>query len=126
MLFGSPLYWRETHRQPRFLMLDGRIVVLLLLMVMHIRVWTIALTLVAIAVQWWFGRKGISPDSILRFLRASIVGRKRTARGFAAERSAVDYGFETQAHVERMRQVIAHQEKRRSVPAARKKGGRRE
>lgn len=124
MLFGSPLYWRETHRQPRFLMLDGRIVILLLLMVMHIRLWTIALTLVAIAVQWWFGRKGISPDSILRFIRASIVGRKRTARGFAAERSAVDFGFETQSDVERMKQMIAHQAKRRAGQNSRKKGGK--
>lgn len=124
MLFGSPLYWRETHRQPRFLMLDGRIVILLLLMVMHIRVWTIALTLIAIAIQWWFGRKGISPDSILRFIRANIVGKRRTARGFAAERSAVEYGFETETHVERMRQMIEHQKKRRAAQASRKKGGR--
>lgn len=124
MLFGSPIYWRETHRQPRFLMLDGRIVVLLLLMVMHIRLWTIALTLIAIAIQWWFGRKGIGPDSILRFIRASIVGRRRTARGFAAERSAVDYGFETQADIERMKQMIAHQQKRRGGSTSRKKGGK--
>jgi hypothetical protein len=125
-MFGSPLFWRETHRQPRFLMLDGRIVVLILLTVMHIRVWTIALTLLAILVLWWFDRKGVSADSILRFLRSTLVGRRRTARGPAAERAVVDYGFETEAHVARIRRVIASRsaaaERTLSKSAARRSG----
>ncbi|MCE6959683.1 IcmT/TraK family protein [Cereibacter sphaeroides] len=121
-LFGTPLYWRETHRQPRFLLFDGRITILLLLMVMHIRIWTIALTVIAIAILWWFGRKGVSPDSILRFLRARIVGRRRTARGLAAERPAVDHGYETAAHVLAMTRTI---EQRRLAHEASMKKGRR-
>lgn len=125
-MFGSPLFWRETHRQPRFLMFDGRIVVLILLTVMHIRVWTIALTFFAIAVLWFFDRKGVSADSILRFLRATLVGRRRTARGPEAERAAVDFGFETVAHVDRMKRIIAGRQvasdKARSATA--KKAGR--
>jgi hypothetical protein len=109
-MFGTPLHWRETHRQPRFLMFDGRIVVLILLTVMHIRVWTIALTVLAIAVLWFFDRKGVSADSILRFLRAAIVGRRRTARGRESERPPVDFGFETATHVDKIKRVIAGRE----------------
>ncbi|MCW3782586.1 IcmT/TraK family protein [Defluviimonas salinarum] len=106
MYFGTPLYWRETHRQPKFLFLDGRLVIVLFLTVMHIRPWTIGLSVVTILVLWLFDRKGVSATSILRFLRASIVGRKRTARGLQAERMPVDFGFETAAHVARARQMI--------------------
>lgn len=101
-MFGSAMYWRETQKPAKFLFVDGRVVVFLLLMVMHIRVWTIVLAMSAIIVVWLFGRKGIGTDSILRFIRATIVGRKRPARGRDEERSAVDYGFETRGMVEKV------------------------
>ena len=119
MLFGTPLYWRETHRQPKFMIFDWRIVILLLLMVMHIKVWTILLVVIAIFILWWFGRKGVSPDSIIRFLRATLVGRKRTARGPGAERLAVDFGFETMADI---RQAMALVEMKRVQTKAQKTG----
>ena len=31
MYFGTPLYWRESHKQPKFLIFDSRLVLLLLL-----------------------------------------------------------------------------------------------
>ena len=98
-MFGEPMYWRETQKPVKFLFVDGRVVVLLLLMVMHIKVWTIVLAFSAITIVFLFGRRGISMDSIIRFLRATIVGRKRTARGIEAERSVVDFGFETRQMV---------------------------
>lgn len=114
-MFGRPLFWRETHKQVRFLIFDGRVIVLLLLAAMHFRVWTVTLAIVSILVQWGFSRKGVSADDILRFIRASIVGRRRTARGHGAERSVVDFGFETPAHVAR---TIARNE---AIRAAHKK-----
>lgn len=127
MYFGTPLYWRETHRQPRFLFLDGRLVITLFLMIMHIRLWTVGLALLTILVLWIFERKGVSADSILRYLRASIVGKKRSARGFQSERPMVDFGFETDAMVKRQRDVIryraaaAEQAAKKLKPASRKK-----
>jgi len=94
MNFGYPLFWRETHKPGKFLMFEGRVVIVLLLMVMHIRPWTIALSLSVMGVLWYFERKGVSADSILRYIRARIVGRKRSARGVHAERLAVDFHFE--------------------------------
>lgn len=60
-MFGSPLYWRETHRQPRFLLFDGRVVGFFLLTLMHARVWTLLLSLTAIGVLYYFERKRVSP-----------------------------------------------------------------
>lgn len=94
MIFGTPLFWRETHKPGKFLMFEGRVVIVLLLMVMHIRPWTIALAFTVMGVLYYFDRKGVSADSILRYLRARIVGRRRTARGMHNERVPVGYHFE--------------------------------
>lgn len=96
-MFGRSLWWRETHKPVRFLIFDGRIVVILLLLVMHPRWWTLFLAISVFVVLAFFDRKGISADSILRAIRSAIVGRRRSARGPQEERCAVDYGFETQA-----------------------------
>lgn len=101
MFFGTPLYWRETHRQPRLLIFDGRLIILFLGVVLHIRLWTVLLALTAIVILYLFERKGVPADSILRYLRARLVGSRRTARGAAAERRAVDFGFETKGMLAR-------------------------
>lgn len=94
MIFGTPLFWRETHKPGKFLIFEGRVVIVLLLMVMHIRPWTIALAFTVMGVLYFFERKGVPADSILRYLRARLVGRRRTARGVHNERVAVDFHFE--------------------------------
>lgn len=94
MSFGSSLFWRETHKPGKFLMFDGRVVVVLILMVMHIRPWTIALALTVMGVLYYFERKGVSTNAIMRYVRARIVGRKRSARGVHEERVPVDFHFE--------------------------------
>ncbi|MEY8800310.1 IcmT/TraK family protein [Leisingera sp. XS_AS12] len=125
MYFGTPLYWRESHKQPRFLLFDSRLVAVLFLTIMHIRMWTIILSIVTILVLWFFERKGVSADSILRFLRARLVGRKRSARGLHRERSAVDFGFETEAHVQRARQMIEHRSQAAEKGKSKKGKGRK-
>lgn len=94
MIFGTPLFWRETHKPGKFLIFEGRVVIVLLLMVMHIRPWTIGLAFTVMGVLYVFGRKGVPADAILRYLRARIVGRRRTARGVHNERVPVDFHFE--------------------------------
>lgn len=111
MMFGTPLAWRETHRQPRFLMFDGRIVVLVFLTIMHIRIWTLFLLVTTIVTLFWFDRKNIPAESILRWLRATIVGKKRSARGHAEYRSSVDFGFERKADIARIEQQIASRQR---------------
>lgn len=117
-MFGTPLYWRETHRQPKFLMFDGRVIVVMIFFVMHVRFWTFGLVVLTLAVLFWFSRKGVGPDDILRFIRARLAGKRRTARGLGAERLPVDFGFETEAHVERARQRIEFAAKAHEKAAA--------
>lgn len=94
MIFGTPLFWRETHKPGKFLIFEGRVVIVLILMVMHIRPWTIALAFTVMGVLYYFDRKGVPADSILRYLRARLVGRRRTARGLHNERVPVNFHFE--------------------------------
>lgn len=124
-MFGKSLYWRETFRKPKFFFMDGRIAGLILIFVLHIKIWTLLLVLTAAGILWFFERKGVNPDDILRFLRAGIVGRRRTARGAAAERSFVDFGYETEGDVQMMaswieasgKRHLARQEKSRGKAA---------
>lgn len=94
MIYGTPLFWRETHKPGKFLIFEGRVVVVLLLAVMHIRPWTIMLAFSVMGVLYYFSRKGVPADAILRYLRARLVGRRRTARGVHNERVPVDFHFE--------------------------------
>ena len=106
-MYGLPLFWRETHKQVRLFIFDGRLTVVFLLMLMHMAWWTFLLAVTVTAVMYFFETKGISADSIFRALRASFAGRRRTARGVEQERRAVDFGYETEADVRAMEAVIA-------------------
>lgn len=127
-IYGSPLYWRETHKQPRFLVFDGRVVLPILLSILHMRLWTVILAVVILGVLFFFDRKGISTDSILRYLRATFVGKRRTARGVDAERSFVDYGFETPSQIRLLKEMNLKEAKRlkelreKNAQARKKKG----
>lgn len=132
-MFGMPIYWRETHKQPKLLIFDGRLVVVLLAVIMHVRLWTVALALLFMIVLYLFDRKGIPADSILRFIRAGLVGRRRSARGRSAERMPADFGFETpqmvrhealaQAAIMKNRTEASKKAQAKSVPPRGRKNG---
>lgn len=100
-MFGQPVFWRETMKPAKFLIFDGRVVLVLVPAFMHLRVWTLIIAIAVMFTFWWFERKGISADSILRFIRAKFVGRRRTARGIFEERTAIDFGFECEGYLKR-------------------------
>ena len=97
MIFGQPVFWRETMKPARFLIFDGRVVLVLVPTFMHLRIWTILLAMTTMMTFWWFDRKGISANSILRFVRSRFIGKRRTARGPHEERTAVDFACEMDA-----------------------------
>lgn len=98
-MFGQSVFWRETMRPAKFLIFDGRVVLVIVPAFMHLRIWTLLLAIITMFVFWWFERKGISADSIIRFLRTKLIGKKRTARGVFEERLAVDFGFESKVYL---------------------------
>jgi hypothetical protein len=104
MIYGTPLFWRETHKPGKFLIFEGRVVIVIFLMIMHIRPWTIILAFSVMGILYYFSRKGVPADAILRYLRARLVGRRRTARGIHNERIPVDFHFEP-ARLRKLRSV---------------------
>lgn len=107
-MFGQSVFWRETMKPAKFLIFDSRVVLVLVPAFMHLRLWTFCLSIFTMGVFWWFDRKGISANSILRFLRSRLIGKKRTARGVFEERTAVDFGFESKGYlIQAQREMIA-------------------
>ena len=94
MTYGDTMFWRETMKPARFLIFDGRAVLVLMPAIMHLRPWTLMLAILTMFVFWWFERKGVPAQAILRWLRARLIGQRRSARGVFEERTAVDFGFE--------------------------------
>lgn len=115
MIYGSPAFWRETHKQVRFVIFDGRIFVVWLLMIMHLRVWTVLLAIGITFGLFLLERKGVSADSALRFMRASFAGRRRTARGIQEERRPIDFGYETEKDVQDMEKLVAERQRQHEV-----------
>jgi len=98
-MYGGSVFWRETMKPAKFLIFDGRVVLVLLPTFIHLRIWTLSIALITMMVFWWFDRKGISASSIVRFVRARFIGNKRTARGVFEERSAVHFAYECQPYL---------------------------
>ncbi|CAN0597803.1 unnamed protein product, partial [Laminaria digitata] len=82
----------------KFLIFEGRVVFVLLPTFIHMRLWTISIAVFTMFMFWWFDRKGVSTDAIIRFLKSKLIGKKRTARGVYEERSAIDFSFETRVY----------------------------
>ena len=118
-MFGEPVFWRDTMKPAKFLIFDVRAVLALFPALMHMRPWTVALAIAVMGVFWWFDRKGVPADSILRYLRARLVGPRRTARGAHEERLPLDFGFECQIFLDRAR-VDAAKGSRRQVRSSSK------
>lgn len=94
-MYGRSVFWRETMKPAKFLIFDGRVVLVLLPTFIHMRIWTLSIAMITMMVFWYFDRKGISASSIVRFVRARFIGKKRSARGVYEERSAIDFSYES-------------------------------
>ncbi len=77
--FSEGAHWRDSARHTRFFMVDARAAFPLLLFLMHIRVWTFT---VAIVAMFFFGlleRYGFTMRVFRHWLRELIAGRHKTA-----------------------------------------------
>lgn len=93
-MFGERNYWRETQRPARFLCFDSRIVCFIGLVLVHFRVWTLILLVVAAIAFLWMDWKGMNPGHILRHIRTYLAGPNIPARPISELRKPIDYGFE--------------------------------
>ncbi len=66
-------WWRDTGRHPRFFIVDAWAVYALLLVVLHLRVWTILVALTIFLILWVFELFGMSPAVAVRSLYTWIA-----------------------------------------------------
>ena len=93
-IFGAPVLWRYTMRSPRLTMFDARLVFFAGLPILHFRIWTVLLFVVALVVFWLIERAGYRLPSALRALRSSLAGSARPAMPRSFYRPAVTTAFE--------------------------------
>jgi len=61
-------WWRDTGRHPRFFIVDARAVYGLLLVILHLRLWTIMVALAIFLILWVCELFGLSPVVAVRSL----------------------------------------------------------
>ena len=83
--------WRDTFKPARFIVLDAKVGVAILVSLLHIRPWTIALALGVTGLFWWLERKGLSFDAALRGARAFLAGKDRPPVKRARLRRRIDH-----------------------------------
>lgn len=66
--------WCHTARPVRVFVVNGVVLAPALLVIFHIRLWTIVTLVVASVVLTWMESKGYSPETLLRLMRAFISG----------------------------------------------------
>ena len=77
--FSANAHWRDSARRPRFLMFDARACFPLLLLIFHIKLWTL---IVAVMGTTFFGmleRYGFTVDVFLRWIRSMLAGKRKLA-----------------------------------------------
>ena len=85
-------HWRNTMRPARFFAFDSRAAIAVLLVLLHIRLWTIILAVVTMILFWLAERAGYGFEPVLRRLRCFIIGPKRPGLVFTGRRRMIDYG----------------------------------
>ena len=84
-------HWRDTYKPARFFFVDANAGVVLLLCLLHIKVWTFCTAFAVLLLFWWLERLGLNFMSAMRALRTWFVGDLRPARPPRMTRGRIDY-----------------------------------
>lgn len=71
--------WRDSARYPRFFIFDARAVFPLMVWILHMKLWTFILAILAVAFFSLLLRFGFTLSTFLRWLRSIIAGRRKSA-----------------------------------------------
>lgn len=77
--FSETAHWRDTARSPRFFLIDYRAAFPLLLFLLHIRVWSFALAVIAMSFFTLIERYGFTVTVFLRWIRTTLAGPRKIA-----------------------------------------------
>ena len=70
-------YWRDSARIPRFFMIDARAAFPLLLFLLHIRIWTFVLAVIATIFFGVLERYGFTLMVFFRWFRNILMGKRK-------------------------------------------------
>jgi intracellular multiplication protein IcmT len=83
-------HWRNTIRVPRFFVFDARASLVFALLIIHPRIYTLYISIIAMFFFYLLERLGLTFDSALRKFRSWLCGAERPATVFTARRRLVD------------------------------------
>jgi len=86
-------HWRYTQKPARFFALDARSAIALLLVLLHIRAWTLGVAVFVMALFWLLERRGLSLGASLRAARCWVLGERRPANHRRVKRYWIDYDY---------------------------------
>ena len=72
-------HWRDSARPTRFFIFDAKAAFPLLLFLLHIRLWTLIVAVIAMLFFTILNRYGFSVDVFLRWFRALLGGPRKMA-----------------------------------------------
>lgn len=84
------MHWRDTMRPARFLGIDARIFVLLLLFIFHMKLWTFILAVSGVLALRAIEARGLTLPAAARWVRAFLAGKKRPAIAAVKHRRFAD------------------------------------
>lgn len=84
-------HWRDTYKPARFFIMDARAGVIVVVTLLHVRIWTVALMAGTITLFWFLERRGFSLPGAFRAFRAWLIGDDRPARRIFKTRAPIDY-----------------------------------
>lgn len=76
---AADAHWRDSARSIRFFIWDGKAAFPFLIFLLHIRIWTFIVAFVAMVFFSILNRYGFTPVVFLRWLRATVAGRRKIA-----------------------------------------------
>ena len=89
----SELNWRDSYRPARLSIIDARIVLLILPTMVHLRWYTVTVTVIVAAALYYFERRReMLVPGALRMMRFWIAGDIRPARPRTKRRPMLDFG----------------------------------
>ncbi|MCY4195469.1 MAG: IcmT/TraK family protein [Rhodobacteraceae bacterium] len=78
-IYGRRLYWRATMQPAKLFLWDARIAPALGLFIVHARLTTFVILVLALILASWCEYRGISIPAALRGVRAALAGDRRRA-----------------------------------------------
>jgi len=85
------IHWRNTQKPVRFLFLDARAFLGIVVLLVHARLWVLVLVVFYMALFWILEKRGLSFNAGLRAIRCWILGRRRPANSRRAIRRMADF-----------------------------------